>query len=267
MAQRDRGSGDEGGSEDEHGRADDGDREDEQSRAGDAAGPGGLVAPGRAARRVQAVEVGVFLLLILPALVLGAMRGAPRALGFAATAVTTIAQDAGLVSLVLYFLWRSGEPLQRLGLRAGDGLREVLIGVLLFWPAAYATAELAGWLGRLGLSGADSTLAFLEPRGFWQVALAVALVSVVAVAEEIVFRGYLLLRFRPLLRSTAGAVILSSAVFGLGHGYEGAAGMVSVATLGAVYALVYLWRGSLLAPIVMHFLQDLVGIVLPGLGR
>jgi len=29
-----------------------------------------------------------------------------------------------------------------------------------------------------------------------------------------------------------------------------------------VFALVYLWRRSLVAPIVMHFLQDFVGIIL-----
>jgi len=40
-----------------------------------------------------------------------------------------------------------------------------------------------------------------------------------------------------------------------------------VGGMGLVFALVYLWRGSLVAPIVMHFLQDFIGIVLaPWLG-
>jgi membrane protease YdiL (CAAX protease family) len=57
-------------------------------------------------------------------------------------------------------------------------------------------------------------------------------------------------------------VLLSSFIFSLGHGYEGTAGLATVGVMGAAFALVYLWRGSLVAPIVMHFLQDFIGIVL-----
>jgi membrane protease YdiL (CAAX protease family) len=51
-------------------------------------------------------------------------------------------------------------------------------------------------------------------------------------------------------------------IFSLGHGYEGSAGVITVGFMGLVFALVYLWRGSLVAPMVMHFLQDFIGIVL-----
>jgi membrane protease YdiL (CAAX protease family) len=38
-------------------------------------------------------------------------------------------------------------------------------------------------------------------------------------------------------------------------------------TLGLMFAVVYVWRQSLVAPIVMHFLQDFPGIVaLPLMG-
>ncbi len=56
--------------------------------------------------------------------------------------------------------------------------------------------------------------------------------------------------------------MLSSAIFAIGHGYEGSAGLVTVGVMGAIFALVYLWRGSLIAPMVMRFLQDFLGIVL-----
>jgi membrane protease YdiL (CAAX protease family) len=35
-----------------------------------------------------------------------------------------------------------------------------------------------------------------------------------------------------------------------------------VGCMGIAFALVYLWRGSLVAPMVLHFLQDGAGIVL-----
>jgi membrane protease YdiL (CAAX protease family) len=72
----------------------------------------------------------------------------------------------------------------------------------------------------------------------------------------------LILRFKSLTNSAALAAILSAVVFSIGHGYEGSAGVITVGTLGLVFALVYLWRGSLIAPMVMHFLQDFISIVL-----
>jgi uncharacterized protein len=67
--------------------------------------------------------------------------------------------------------------------------------------------------------------------------------------------------------TSSTAVLLSGLVFSLGHGYEGASGVITVFFLGTVFALVYLWRQSLVAPIIMHFLQDFTGIILaPWLG-
>jgi membrane protease YdiL (CAAX protease family) len=102
----------------------------------------------------------------------------------------------------------------------------------------------------------------LHLHGPLDVAVAIVLVVVVAVAEETIFRGYLLLRFRALDRRPVVGVVLSSLIFALGHGYEGSAGLVTVACSGVAFAVLYLLRGSLVAPMVVHFLQDLVGLVL-----
>lgn len=53
--------------------------------------------------------------------------------------------------------------------------------------------------------------------------------------------------------SVALGVILSSFVFSLGHGYEGTAGVASVGAMGLIFALVYVWRQSLVAPVTMPF--------------
>ena len=57
-------------------------------------------------------------------------------------------------------------------------------------------------------------------------------------------------------------MILTAVVFSLGHGYEGTAGVITVGAMGLAFCLVYLWRKSLVAPVTMHFLQDLVAIVI-----
>jgi membrane protease YdiL (CAAX protease family) len=107
----------------------------------------------------------------------------------------------------------------------------------------------------------------LTAKGIPELLLAGLLVLVVAVSEEIIFRGYLILRLRGVTGSTFGSVLLSALIFSLGHGYEGSAGVVTVGFMGLFFALVYLWRGSLVAPVVIHFLQDFTGIVLaPFLG-
>jgi membrane protease YdiL (CAAX protease family) len=90
----------------------------------------------------------------------------------------------------------------------------------------------------------------------------ITLKMVVALAEETIFRRYLILRFEAVTASSAVAVVLSAVIFSLGHGYEGSAGVVTVGVMGLVFALIYLWRRSLVTPIVMHFLQDFISVVL-----
>jgi len=73
---------------------------------------------------------------------------------------------------------------------------------------------------------------------------------------------------KAITASPALAALLSAAFFSLGHGYEGSAGVITVGVMGLVFALIYLWRQSLITPMVMHFLQDFIGIVLlPLLGK
>jgi membrane protease YdiL (CAAX protease family) len=214
-------------------------------------------------RKVQAGEVAVFLLLIVPSLALSLFAIRQGQLNFVLTATAIILRDLGLVSLVLFFLWRNGEPISRIGWTSRHLVRELILGVVCFVPLFLGAALLELALLRAGLSAPKTSLpSFLKAQGPAQAFLALVLVTVVAVAEETIFRGYLLLRFQAVLRSTTAAVLLSSVIFAIGHGYEGSAGLVTVGVMGAVFALVYLWRGSLVAPIVMHFLQDFLGIVL-----
>jgi membrane protease YdiL (CAAX protease family) len=217
----------------------------------------------QAARKKQAIEVAVFLFLIVPSMVLSLFVVRRGNLSFVFTAVATIFRDLALVSLILFFLWRNGENVDRIGWSFRRAGREMALGAALFIPFVFGAALLERGLLRLGLSRpATPTPSFLAASGGAEFLLAAVLVAVVAVTEETIFRGYLLLRFQTLLRSPALAVFLSSVIFSLGHGYEGSAGLATVGVMGAVFAVIYLWRRSLVAPIVMHFLQDFLSIVL-----
>jgi membrane protease YdiL (CAAX protease family) len=183
-------------------------------------------------------------------------------LGFVITAIATILRDLALVSLIAFFLWRNHEAKNRIGWRF-RGSRDILLGVLLFAAVFLAAGYLDQLLLAAGLSAPTTQLPkFLTAQGPAEYLLAFLLVAVVAVAEEVIFRGYMILRLTEITRSSVAAILLSSVIFALGHGYEGTVGVVTVGFMGLAFAIVYVWTGSLAAPILMHFLQDFVGIIL-----
>lgn len=208
------------------------------------------------------IEFLVFLSLLVPSYVLSFFASGVESGSFTLGATANILRDLSLVALVGFFLWRNGEAIDRIGWTRAHALREVALGLILFIPVTATLGALAAGLQGLGLSLPKHTLEALTPGRGPQTVLAVVLVLVVAIAEETIFRGYVLYRLREASGSTVLAVLLSTILFALGHGYEGAAGMILAGWLGLVFALVYLWRKNLAAPVAMHFCQDLVAIAL-----
>jgi membrane protease YdiL (CAAX protease family) len=214
------------------------------------------------------IEVLVFLFLIMPSMVLSFLAIGLGRLDFISMAIATIIRDLALVNLVLYFIWRNGESFRQLGWTLTNGWRDLALGLALFLPFTYGADYLERFLKHVWVSvPAGPPPAFLSVHGLPEIALGLALVTIAALAEETIFRGYLLLRFQGAGLRPLAAALLASVIFSLGHGYEGAAGAVTVGAMGLVFALIYLWRGSLVAPVIMHFLQDFTGIVLPALLR
>lgn len=74
--------------------------------------------------------------------------------------------------------------------------------------------------------------------------------------EELIFRGFLIWAFQPLL-GLWGAAALSLVVFAAAHAYHGAAGAFAVGIVGAFLTLVVLIFDSLWPAVAMHFILDL----------
>ena len=53
-----------------------------------------------------------------------------------------------------------------------------------------------------------------------------------------------------------GAVLASTLMFGLGHAYQGAAGIVRTGIVGLLCAGAYVATGNLLAPMLLHVVID-----------
>jgi membrane protease YdiL (CAAX protease family) len=167
-------------------------------------------------RRRELLEVLVFLFLIVPSMLLSVVVVRQGGLGFVVTAWAIIARDLGLVSLIVFFLWRNGEPVGRIGWTLGNGGREASLGLGLFVVLFAGTIGLESLLRSAGVPApATPRPQFLTARGPAELGLALALVAVVALAEETIFRGYLILRLSAVTRRPAVAALLSAIVFSL----------------------------------------------------
>ena len=215
-------------------------------------------------REKQLFEVCIFfILLIAVSLALSLLVIRQEGLRFVPVAISIILHNLALVSLILFFIWRNGEPISLIGLTLKNIRENIAMGIWLFIPFFFGIVLFQRILQAVGLSTPSTLPSFLFPEGIGELALAFILIVVVAFSEETIFRGYLILRLKNITTSLNAAVILSTVIFSLGHGYEGSAGVIITGLIGLVFALVYIWRQSLVAPIVMHFLQNLIGIFLP----
>ncbi len=85
-----------------------------------------------------------------------------------------------------------------------------------------------------------------------------ALVCTVSVCEEFLYRGFAFLAFGNLFHgSVTAAIVGSSAIFAIGHLYQGRRGMITTFVLGAILGAMRAWTGSLVPCILVHFTVDL----------
>jgi membrane protease YdiL (CAAX protease family) len=93
-----------------------------------------------------------------------------------------------------------------------------------------------------------------------------ALVTTVALCEELIYRGFVQRVFQDCSRGSVIFAIVGSAVFfSLAHLYQGRRGLVSTLTIGLLFSTIRAWTGSLLPCIVAHFVADItVGMLAPG---
>lgn len=207
-------------------------------------------------------EVSIFLIIAFISLFGPAIFSYTESCSFLIMALITMVRNLGLTTLVFFILKARGEPLDSIGWTSRDLKKKILIGFLLFPLFYFSVAlvlDLSTWLGLNHLEDMPSSL---TPHNFWEILLGFLLVLVVALAEEIIFRGYLLKRFQEITQSTTLGVLLSTLLFALGHGYEGSAGMVTVGYIGLVFSLLYLWQRSLIIPIVLHFFTNFLPMVI-----
>lgn len=177
--------------------------------------------------------------------------------------ITTLALLSNVVvsqglflGLLVAVAWWTDVPASAFGLAAGALTLEHVGYGLLAGLVIYAGNEVgAAASERFGFSAPKRLRRAMAPTDAaeWVLLLAVVL-PVIAVFEELLFRGALIgvvhagFGIDPWLLAAA-----SSAVFGLGHGAQGRVGVLVTALLGFFLAALFVVTGSLLAVIVAHY--------------
>jgi membrane protease YdiL (CAAX protease family) len=161
---------------------------------------------------------------------------------------------------------------QLLGLHTGEGLFKeigcglfayfaglplvfigIVISVLAIIVQGIAAAAKSG--GTAPPPPSNPILEYVTQGNVFELAMLFALASIWApLVEELVFRGALFRHLRGSVRMIAAGLI-SAAVFALMHGYPFFL-LGPVMMLGFNFAIMREWRGSLVAPIVMHCLHN-----------
>src|ERR1700691_3324570 len=172
---------------------------------------------------------------------------------------------------VLVILWRTNAHRITLG-RMGLGLpKPALTAVVSIVLAALVLANQLLSLRRLSTHPAEAQGALPQlarkifPQDSEERLWFLAVVVTVAFCEELIFRGFI----QHVFENWSGGVILagilgSAGIFGVAHLYQGRRGLITTFVVGMLFALIRAWTGSLLAPLIAHFVADITaGLLAP----
>lgn len=166
----------------------------------------------------------------------------------------TLADAALLTAVILGLLARHREHPARVFTAASSEPREAALGVLLIPVAgALVVAVLSAvrafvpWLHNVPRNPLEALIASRSD------ALLLGIVAIVGggLREELQ-RAFILHRFRQRLGGAGVGLVVFSAAFGAGHFVQGMDVAVTTGVLGLFWGGTYLWRRSIIAPVVCH---------------
>lgn len=107
------------------------------------------------------------------------------------------------------------------------------------------------------------------PQDFDERLVFFAVVTTVSVCEEVIYRGFAQYAFRnSVWKSGLAGIIASAALFSLAHAYQGRKGLIATFIVGVLFSVARTWTGSLVPPILAHFIADFTaGMLAPSLFR
>jgi membrane protease YdiL (CAAX protease family) len=174
---------------------------------------------------------------------------------------STIAFQWVAVGVAGWRAWARGFTASQLGLVVHDGWKVAAASVL-------GAALLAGlhWLnlrrmGRVATKNRGALQALAErilPQSPVEIVPFLALAFTAGVCEEFLYRGFALAAFFRAGLPAWSAVLLSSALFGLAHLYQGRGGLVGTMILGTLFGAARIGYDSVVPVMFWHVAVDVV---------
>jgi len=231
-----------------------------------ATGAGQIITPTRQAWRLTGrlealADVAILLTVMAAPQVAGWMTGSGRMADAELRGGAMLAANAVMwASITLLALWlvvKSGQPLESIGFTCGNfalefGVAMVTVAAMfvsVITVALFATVVAGRSIEEL--SGPVRHLVAMFGKPSLAEILAVALTA--AVAEEIVFRGFLLTRLRIVFGNWPTAIIISAAVFAVPHIWQGWWAVVQIFPIGLILGVAFVLRRSLVPVMLAHF--------------
>ncbi|MGD2079068.1 MAG: type II CAAX endopeptidase family protein [Chloroflexota bacterium] len=182
--------------------------------------------------------------------------------GRTSTTILLLGGAANLIVLVLTLLlvvWLNKMPLSALGLAfSRQGALFVLVGAASTVLLAIAFTR---WRQR-GEPGKSAEPSAASTAGTRQLIIGSVVLLVVAVQEELLYRGYITLNLSQL--NSIWILIITTVIFVLIHFLTNRVGkyeIVSWTVSGLVLAAAYLVSGSIWVPIILHLATDLTNVL------
>lgn len=175
----------------------------------------------------------------------------------------SIADTVFLLGLILLFLRVHGERPREIFLGSRFPITEILAALPLTL-AAFAVAALVLVMVERLAPGLH-TVARNPMQDVIQTPLQVAMFAIIAVVaggvREELQRAFLVHRFEGWLGGRTVGVVTTSVAFGAGHLVQGVDAALAIGLIGALWAVTYLRRRSVVAPIVSHSAFNLLQLV------
>jgi len=218
----------------------------------------------RAGKLFEIMIAGIASSLIVPIGFAVYGIGGQEVLANASYLVLFLISEATLTLLIIWgFLHLNGETLKGLGWIFNQWKQEALIG-LAFVPVLFASTFVMSLSFQLifpmYLTDVNPLLNLIQTR----TDLILFLVSSIFVGgfKEEIQRAFVLNRFGSHLGGIYVGLILWSLFFAYGHMMQGVDNAAGAGVLGLIFGLLYIWRRSLVAPIVAHAVYDVATLLI-----
>ncbi len=173
--------------------------------------------------------------------------------------VRTIAVEWLLLAFVIGGVWLAKSPLTAvLGRRwrsARDVFRDIGIGVVFIILQQLVLSIISG---HLHSADSERAVQFLLPHGRLEMSLWLVVSISAGICEEAIYRGYLQRQFAAFTQNVPAAILLSAAMFGFAHGYQGAWRAAVIGLDGAMLGGLAYWCRSVRPGMVGHAFKDAI---------